>query len=107
VGKRREQRLRDQLERERWRGHYREHALLASTLEATRAEMERRLDEMNMLRRQIELERGDYLPRQEYAAAHGTLIQGLQRVQQTVWMGLGGVMAVVTLVGILVSVWRH
>jgi hypothetical protein len=62
---------------------------------------------MNMLRRQIEAERGNYLMRDEYMSAHAALTTMVQRVQQTVWMGMGGVMAVVTLVGILVGFLRH
>jgi alkylation response protein AidB-like acyl-CoA dehydrogenase len=103
-----DQSLRDQIQDERWTAHRREHAQDRTTVEATRREMERRLDEMNMLRRQIDAERGNYLSRDEYVAAHNALTQMVQRVQQTVWMGMGGVMAVVTLVGILVSLWgRH
>jgi hypothetical protein len=101
------QRLRDQIQNERWAAHRREHELIAVFVEATRRSMERRLDEMNELRHQIERERTQYLTVESFNRQHQAIEQALDRVQTSVWMGMGGVSALVVIVGALVGVFHH
>ena len=92
---------------ERWVAHAREHEMLAEFADERRMEMNRRLDEMNMLRRQIETERSEFVRAVDFKQQHAALVAMVERVQRTVWMGMGGLMAVITLAGILASVLRH
>ena len=100
---------------ERWNAHRREHALeekslqesreaMASALQVASDNIDRRLDEMNELRAQINTERGAYLTRLEYDAKHEQLVTRVQAMETTLAGLTGRITILAALAGIMVSV---
>ena len=85
----------DRVEKERWKAHYRVHSALER-------DIDRRLEEMNLLRRQIEQERGIYLTRRDYESQHESLRTQLAELSRLVWIGFGVVMTVSALLAIVI-----
>ena len=66
----------EQLEKrleQRWTDHWREHDLLSKDVERTRHEFDRRLNEGNQFREQINSERNTFLGKDEYGRRHQDL----------------------------------
>jgi len=97
------------IEDERWAAHFRVHDVIER-------DINRRLDEMNMLRRQIESERGLYMTREASEAGRealrakvdlglDTLRNKIDAVNRLMWIGLGGVSAGMSLLGLVIKLW--
>ncbi len=64
--------------REQWQiAHEQRHESEAAALVIARSDVNRRLDEMNELRRQIDTERGKYMDRETYVREHTTLRESM------------------------------
>lgn len=57
----------------RWEAHKNEHKLLASAIDRAGQDIDRRLEEMNQFRAQIQEERGEFLTKMEYESRHREL----------------------------------
>lgn len=67
----------------RWEAHMREHEQSNVAIDTARNEVNRRLAEMNELRAQINVERGEYLSRHEYEAKHDALIERINSMERS------------------------
>jgi hypothetical protein len=67
---------------ERWRGHFREHDSERREIETARAVIDRRLDEMNALRHQIDVERSAYLTRDAAAQDTAAIVARVEVLEQ-------------------------
>ncbi len=68
---------------QRWKAHRVEHDQQQVALDRARDEVNRRLAEMNDLRRQITDERADFLTRAEYEAKHEALIERIGSMERS------------------------
>jgi hypothetical protein len=66
---------------QRFESHHREHEKEFEAVSLARREMERRLDGMNELRRQIDSERGQYIGREQYEASHNQMRDRIQNLE--------------------------
>jgi chaperonin cofactor prefoldin len=57
----------------RWKAHEHEHEMLAGGIETGQKDIDRRLEEMNQFRAQIQQERGEFLTKMEYESRHREL----------------------------------
>lgn len=71
--------------------HAREHAMLEEALKEARRVMDARLDEMNGLKAQINLERGNFLTVATYDAKHESIVNRLGSVEATLATRVGKV----------------
>jgi hypothetical protein len=62
-----------ELSSERWLAHHREHADLQKAIDLASEDINRRLNEMNQFRSQLESERGTYMTRDMYDREHTAL----------------------------------
>lgn len=100
---------------ERWEAHRREHLLVEQAREIAAKEIDRRLGDMNELRRQIDSERGTFLKVSDYTREHKSLEEKLdlktealgkqiQQVYRFIWMALGAITALSFLIDL---VWKR
>ena len=66
-----------------------------------RKDIDRRLEEMNQLRAQINAERGSFMTRLEYEAKHQTLISAISSLQKFQYTVLGALTVFQLLVGVV------
>ena len=58
----------------RWKAHNKEHEMLQAAIDRAVAELNRRLEEMNQFRAQIQEERSEFIPKSEYESRHRELL---------------------------------
>lgn len=63
-----------ELEEERWRAHAREHELRDRMVDIAKEEVDRRLEDMNQMREQIDRERGTFVTSSVYESKHEAVV---------------------------------
>ena len=92
--------LREHIEAQ-FKAHEGVHTLEAQALEKAHLELNRRLDEMNELRRQIEHERGEYVGKAWFESKHRELEIRITNLEEWRWKAAGAIFAAMTAGGIM------
>jgi hypothetical protein len=73
----------------------------AAAIDIARGEINRRLEDMNDLRNQLNNERMMYVTRSEYESKHENLVTMISTLQRFQWMLIGALMVFQVLIGIV------
>lgn len=76
------------------------------SIDLAKVEVDRRLIEMNELRKQIESERRVYLTRIEYDAKHEALVISVNVLQKIMWIATGVLFTIQFAFAVMLRFWR-
>lgn len=75
-------------------------------LEVAKRDVDRRLEEMNEMRAQINNERGSYIVRTEFYAKYDALIATINNFQKFQHMTIGGLVVLQALMTVILKYWK-